>query len=116
MDTAPNGDPPFGSSKIPTTWSGSVAPVGVSTESREPTVRWWSSAYRFLMKAPRAPSCDGTLPLPADHFIATTCGRLASTPFTCTDLPFRRALPLRISDTTVTPGALAAAAAALFVR
>ena len=40
----PKGEPPFGSSKIPSTRSASVAPVGVCTDSGEPTVSALSSA------------------------------------------------------------------------
>ena len=47
----------------------------------------------LLDDAPVAPSCAGTLPDPADHFMRTVCGRFASTPFHRDRLARREACP-----------------------
>ena len=87
-----------------------ASPVGVSTVRGDPTASSWFSAYRFLTNAPSDPSCAGTLPEPADHFMATTFGRFSSTPLTVIDLPL--SLPSAVADLRDDLDAVAFAAAA----
>ena len=114
-EISPNGEPPFGGSTIPSTWSWSSSPVGVSTVRGDPTASEWSSAYRLTRKAPSRPSSAGTLLEPLAQVMLITFVTFASTPVTTTVLPSTLASPERISDTASTPGVVAAAWAASLV-
>ena len=78
-------------------------PVGVSSFSGEPTVRFRSSAQAFLTTAPSSPSWPATASLPLVQSMWITFGVSPSMlPIVCVLLSMR-AWPNRIPEAAVTP-------------
>jgi len=78
----------------------------------EPIDRWCFFAYFFSTNAPSAPSCAGTAGEPRYQRTRRTLLMFGSAALTFSVLPNTRADPARSAETTTTPGALEAAAAA----
>ena len=77
--TSPNGEPPFGGSKMPRSFIRNTAPVGVVRSIGEPTCSSLSFAKAFATNAPSCPSCPGVAGLPSFHLRSMTLLTFGST-------------------------------------